>query len=157
MGGHSDPAAAKIRDDGIWDDYALGMTQTEVARKHSVSVPTVSRVIRARRALVPILTRAEMIADLRYEIERVRQLLMVIAESDPVPVVVSSPDGPMIVKDPDTGSVAKDHTGRIKAMAELIRASERMSKLFGLDEPTRVATTGSVHYTVDGVDMEKLK
>lgn len=55
------------------------------------------------------------------------------------------------------GEPLLDDGPKLQAIETLRRVSESRRKLLGMDEPAKTAISGSVTYTVTGVDLEQLK
>lgn len=59
---------------------------------------------------------------------------------------------PVLYQGQDTGFV--DDGPKMQALAGLLRTSESRRKLLGLDQPARVAVSGGIAYTLNGVDLK---
>lgn len=55
------------------------------------------------------------------------------------------------------GRVVTDDGPVLAAVATLVRISESRRKLWGLDAPTKIESSGQVRYEVVGVDLENLR
>lgn len=58
---------------------------------------------------------------------------------------------PVLYQGQDTGFL--DDGPRMSALAGLLRTSESRRKLLGLDQPAKVAISGGVSYTLNGVEL----
>lgn len=142
--------SAEERDRQILALWNGGMTQTAIGERYGISQPAVSQILtRFKIARGPI--------DKAAEIERMADLLdemtahaMEVARQRPAPLVAGK--DATYVTDPETGQVVYDHGGRLAALASARATLERKAKLLGLDSATKVETTGTVTYKIDGLD-----
>lgn len=129
------------------------LTQSAIAARMGISQERVSVILRDARAKLPPVDldaiRQESLALHR----RTQQLALELAEMIGAPVT-SGKDG-LIVRDED-GSIVRDYSLRLAALETARKSDVEMRKLHGLDAASKTEISGSVNYTVAGVDVTKL-
>ena len=130
--------ATEGRNGAIYQAYILGTTQEELAELHGISQERVSAIIAAVRASIP----PEDLAAARSDhLDVLRRLTQVAAELMEAPLPPAYSNGrPMLDED---GAMVRDIGGRLAAMDRIIKATERASKVLGLDAPVKADVTVS--------------
>lgn len=78
-----------------------------------------------------------------------------IAEKMAAPVTAGK-DGD-VVYDPENGSVVRDYSGNMAALKLALDADIQRRKLLGLDAASKIESTATVRYTLEGVDPKDLE
>lgn len=139
----------------ILDLYSrMGWSQQRVADHFGLSQSTVSDIIARHRASLGPINKAEHINQAADVLDDLIEQAIAIAHSKPMPVTAGK-DG-VVVRDPETGEVVRVHSERLAAMQTVKALQESKRKLLGLDSATKVETTGSVTYKLEGVDTDAL-
>lgn len=127
------------RNGAIWLGHIKGRTQEALAAEFNLSQQRVSQIIAAVAASIP---EEDKIALRKREIDfldHLRTRALDISELAAAPVTAGK-DGDVVL-DPETGAVVRDYSGQLAAMREARAAHERLTKLLGLDAPTKVDVT----------------
>lgn len=69
-------------------------------------------------------------------------------------IYVPDPEHP---EDPEREVPLLDDGPVLQAVDRLLKIAQRRSALLGLDAPTKVQSEGTVHYTVEGIDVAALR
>lgn len=128
--------------------------QPRIAEHFGISQQRVSQIIQAYRIAQGPINKGEVIAQAADILDHLASMAVEVANTTPPPVTAGK-DG-VVVRDPETGNVVRDHSGRLQAMQTAKALLERKSRLLGLDSATKVETTGSVTYKIEGVDPDAL-
>ena len=142
------------RNGAIWREFISGRTQEFLAEKYGITDGRVSQIIKDVRAAVPPADRGEMLQESLELIREVRAKAMELVEMAGAPVAVGK-DG-TVLYDPETGELVRDYSLRLKALDTAMKASDVEAKRLGLDSPTRIESSASVRYTLEGVDPTDL-
>ncbi len=143
------------RDEQIYVDYVEGKRQHQLAREHGLTVTRISQIIAEQRSRIPEQDRVSMVMDSIELQMNVRRRALEVASLDGAPVAVGK-DGD-IMYDPATGDVVRDYMLRLRALALAAATDDAIAKRLGLDAPKQIESTATVHYKLDGVDVEDLK
>lgn len=127
------------RDGQIAYDFAvLGMSQYALADKHGISQQRVSQILAENRRQTDAVTVADHRAEMLDRITAYRRSMAELAEMEGAPVTAGK-DG-QVVLDPETGVVVRDYSGRMNATKIMLQVDERLAKLVGTDEPSKLRT-----------------
>lgn len=130
------------------------LTQRRIAERMGISQERVSQILTQVRAKLPPVdlqaVRQESLALHR----RTQELAMELAEMIGAPVTAGK-DG-TVVYDPESGEAVRDYSLRLAALETARKADVEMRKLHGVDAAQKTEISGSVNYTVSGVDVTKL-
>lgn len=122
------------RDYDIWQRYAGGETQAQIAEHHGLAQTTISLIIARMRDDIPIEERRARQRRQLADLDHLRDEALRLVESAPIPAY--SNGRPILMPDGDT---AEDHTSRVRAMDMVVKLQEREAKALGLDAPTKVS------------------
>lgn len=129
------------------------LSQRAIGERLGLSQERISQILTSARAKLPPVDldaiRQESLALHR----RTQQLALELAEMIGAPVT-SGKDG-LIVRDED-GTIVRDYSLRLAALETARKSDVEMRKLHGLDAASKTEISGSVNYTVAGVDVSKL-
>lgn len=143
------------RDGEVWHLYAVKRWSQEKIGKHlGVTQQRVSQVLADVRSALPPVDKAEMIRKSIELHEHVIADLMALAEREGAPVTAGK-DGD-VVRDPDNAEVVRDYSLRVNANRAILAAEAELRKLVGLDAATKVESTATVRYVLEGVDPDVL-
>lgn len=121
---------------------ARSMSYTQIAAELGISV---SRAYDGVKRGIAAIVREPAEDALALELEKLdaleRQYLDILQDVHPV-----------LYQGQDTGF--QDNGPKMQALAGLLRTSESRRKLLGLDQPARVAVSGGIAYTLNGVDLK---
>lgn len=138
-----DAAAARLR--------AQGMTLAQIAEQLGyASKGAVHDAIRRALAAVPAAAAAELRERSLARLDLAYELAQEVLERDHV--VVSHG---RIIRD-DDGQPLRDAGAELAALDRMVRIDAEVRKLAGLDAPTKVEQSGTVRYTIDGINPEAL-
>ena len=148
--------AEKIaRNREILDLYSrMAWSQQRIADHFGLAQSTVSDIIARHRASQSPIDKAEHITRASELLDDLIAEAVAVAYSSPAPVTAGK-DG-VVVRDPETNEVVRDPSARLSAMQTVKALQESKRKLLGLDSATKVETTGSVTYKIEGVDPDAL-
>lgn len=141
------------RDFDIWQRYTNGQTMSEIADIYELSIQRVSVVIKRMQTGIPIEERNARRRRQIAELDIIREELHKIAGAGPIPAY--SHGRPILMFDNETP--AEDHTGRMAAMANLIKVQEREARALGTDAKQVVEVELGVRYEIVGVDLGAMK
>lgn len=147
----------QARNTEIYRQYVLrGRTQEDIAEEFGITRERVSQIISGVER-----DRGEKIGDrdalMRKSAELAADVLeraLALADLDGAPLTAGK-DG-TVVLDPATGDVVRDFSGRMAALKLALAADEQLARRLGLNAPTRVETSGTVRYEIEGVDPEAM-
>lgn len=143
------------RDAEIYIRFVRGERQMRLADEFGVSPARISQIISEQRDRIPAEDRISMVKD-SIELQRlVRKQALDIADLPGAPVAVGK-DG-QILYDPVTKDVVRDYKTQLAALALAAQTDNDLAKRLGLNAPNQVESTSTVHYKLDGVDLEDLK
>jgi hypothetical protein len=131
------------------------MAQNRIAQELEISYQRVSKIVANCRAKLPPVDRVEMRNRLINLKEEVIERALSLAELEGAPVTAGK-DGD-IVRDPATGEVVRDYAARIQAYRLALDAARELRKLEGLDAASKVETSGTVRYVLEGIDLKDLE
>lgn len=126
------------RNGQIYRGYILGTTQEELADQFGLSQPQVSDIIARVRASIP---EEDLAAARSDHLDVLRTLSKVAADimvTGPTPAY--SNGRPMVN---DDGSPVMDHSTQLQALDRIVKITERVSKVLGLDAPVKADVTVS--------------
>lgn len=142
------------RDQRIWDAVVRGETQASIAAREGLTNQRISQIVTKIRGTMGRGSKADVRQELAEQLHRLRQLAAELTEKPAPPAFFQGE--PLV--DPNTRSVVEDHSGRLAAMAAVIKVQERLSKLLGLDEQVeKIDMSTKVRYEIVGVKDEDLK
>jgi hypothetical protein len=127
------------RNGAIWRAYVTGKTQEAIAEELGIDQSTVSRALAAVRASIPEEDKQALVQREIDFLDVLRARAIEISNLTAAPVTAGK-DGDVVL-DPETGAVVRDYSGQLAAMREARAAHERLTKLLGLDAPTKVDVT----------------
>jgi transposase len=139
------------RDFDIWQRYAAGDTQDDLAAEYGISQSQVSRIVTRMKDDVPIDERRARQRRQLEELDHLRGQALELADADPIPAYSNGRPIRMA-----NGEQAEDHTGRVRAMDMVVKLQEREAKALGLDSAVKVEHGGKLTYEILGVDLDKL-
>ncbi len=150
-GGGAEQRAAEM-----WELWAVKRwSQARIGEKFGVSVQRVSQILAEFRAGLPEIDRAAMIRQsLELQADVVRRAYELV-EMEGAPVTAGK-DGE-VVRDPETDQVVRDYSGRLAALKLALAADAELRKLMGTDSATKVESTATVRYEIEGLDPNALK
>lgn len=154
--------ATQARNAEMFELRARGWSQRDLAERYDIGVAAVSAALKsyAKTHIKPETKDElrEIIKDIYFE--NIRSLYE-IAKAGPIPAY--SNGRPIVVveaEDADDGTpvYADDHSGVIRARAEIRAYSESLRKMLGLDDATKIETSGGISITLigktdDGLDL----
>lgn len=130
-------------------------TLQKIAAHFGISHQRVSQIFEeARKKLPPVDLEAIRRASLELH-EDIQRRAYEIAELAGAPVTAGK-DG-SVVYDPESGVAVRDYQGRVMALRLAMAADQEIRKLMGADAATKVESTATVKYVIEGVDPEALK
>jgi hypothetical protein len=142
-----------VRDDGIWNAHLDGTPQDKIAKKFAVSQQRVSQIIAKKRESLPVVSVQEI---KQVEAERIARLyaetMRIMRAEHPL---VSITRG-TVIEDPDTGQRLLDDGPVLAAIGMALRINERVAKAYGTDAATKVESTGTVKFVLEGVDVDAI-
>lgn len=146
--------ALEGRNGRIWQLYTVQRwSQERIAEHYGISQPRVSQIILAVRASLP----AEDLAEMRLKAAELYADLVrrayEIADLPAAPVFVGK-DG-TLARD-EHGNVVRDYSAQMRAMELAAKFDAENRKLFGLDAATRINSTSTVKYVLEGVNTADL-
>lgn len=149
------PADLDEREADIYELYLVRRwPQHKVAKHLGISQQRVSQhVAEMRRKLPPVDIAAIRDASIALYSDVARRAFE-LAEMEGAPVTAGK-DG-AVVHDPETGAVVRDYSGRVAALALAIKADIEVRRLAGADAATKVESTATVKYVLEGVNTEDL-
>jgi hypothetical protein len=126
------------RNGAIYQAYILGTTQEELAARHGIDQTRVSQIIAEVRASIP---EEDLAAARTDHLDVLRRLTAVAAEimEEPLPPAYSN-GKPVLDED---GRMVRDASSRLAALDRIVKATERMAKVLGLDAPVKADVTVS--------------
>ena len=119
-----------------------------------ISMQRVSQILAEVKAKMPPIDLSEMRArsiELHLDVIK-RAYEMAGMKGAPV---TAGKDGD-VVYDPEDGEVVRDYALRGSALNLVIKAETELRKLLGLDAATKVESTATVRYVLEGVDTSDL-
>lgn len=131
------------------------LTQDKIAERLGISQPRVSQILADARAKLPPVDLAEIRAESMALHADIKRRAYELAEMNGAPVTAGK-DG-IVVFDPETNEPVRDYAGRVNALKLALLADAELRKLLGADAATKTEVSGSVHYVIEGADVEDLK
>lgn len=147
--------ATQARDAEMFRLRAKGWSQRDLAERYDIGVAAVSAALkRYARTHIKQETKddlRDLIQDIYFENVRA---LYAIAEAGAIPAY--SNGRPIVVGEDDDGEdiYADDWSGAMKARAEIRAYTESLRKMLGLDDATKIESSGEVRHTIVGVPIE---
>jgi len=143
-----------VDDELAWNLYTQGWTQSEIA-EHFQADPNrpnhdssnVGKAIKAWRDQLPDEDRAQIRTAVLAGTMRVLRNAAELMEAQPIPAY--SNGRPILDKE---GNICEDHSGRLAAMAMVLKVHERISRMVGLDAPTQI----DLHVSVAAQEQAEL-
>lgn len=132
------PERLEGRNGSIWRAYLFGTTQEELAERHGISQERVSQIIKAVRASIP---ETDVSEARKRHLDVLDVLAKTAAEIMAAPLPPAYSNGRPIRDDDD--NLVLDAGPRLAAMDRLVKISERVSKVLGLDAPVKADVTVS--------------
>jgi hypothetical protein len=129
------------------------LTQRQIGERMGISQQAVSVDLAQARAKLPPVDLDAVRQESMALHRRTQQLALELAEMPGAPVTAGK-DG-VQVYDVD-GSIVRDYSLRLAALETARKSDVEMRKLHGLDAAQKHEVSGSVNYTVSGVDVSKL-
>lgn len=130
------------------------LSQLKIAERLGISQPRVSQILSEARAKLPAPDLAAIRAAALAMHERVQREALALAEMEGAPVTAGK-DG-TVVYDPITGLVVRDYAGRVNALRLALAADQEIRKLMGADAASKVESTATVKYILEGIDPSDL-
>lgn len=152
----NDPAERRKRDAEIWRLYAAGWTLVRLGEKFGLAISRISEIITRERGKYSIIDKALKREELNAQLDDLRASAQELVDAEPAPMFRGTE--PVVDRD-EHGEIVKryeDHSGRLAAMRALVDIQARQAKMLGVDAPDKLETTGTVRYTVEGVDVGDL-
>ncbi len=149
-------AAVRLRDEGkTWQQVADEMgypsyqaAHNDVERARAAALADLNESVREIRDRE--LARLDMLYDAAVEVLLKRHVLVsggkVVRDIE----IVENENGDRVIAG-DTEPLGDDGP-TLQALDRVLRVEESRRKLLGLDAPQKIETSGSIHYTVEGVD-----
>lgn len=129
-------------------------TQQQIADKFGISRQRVQQILDEERSRIkPPDMMAMREKALRRQEDIIRRAYEV-AEMLGAPVTAGK-DGAVVI-DPETGKVVRDMSAKLNALALALKTDAETRKLLGLDAASKTEVSGSVRFTIEGVDPEDL-
>lgn len=126
------------------------MSQRAIAEKHGISQQRVSEILAENRKHTDSVTVAEHRAQMLDRITAFRRALAELAEMEGAPITAGK-DG-NVVLDPETNQVVRDYGLRLNATKAMVQLDERLAKLVGTDEPSKLRTDVTIHGEAEGTN-----
>jgi hypothetical protein len=126
------------RNGSIYQAYILGTTQEELAARHGIHQTRVAQIIAEVRASIP---EEDLAAARSDHLDVLRRLTAVAAEIMEAPLPPAYSNGRPIVD--ENGEYVRDAGPRLAALDRIVKATERMAKVLGLDAPVKADVTVS--------------
>lgn len=146
--------ALEGRNGAVYRAYVIyRKTQEAIAQEFGISQQRVAQIIKAVRDGIPADDLAEMRLKAAELYAELTTRALAIADMKPAPIFVGK-DGDL-ARD-EEGEVVRDYAARMKALELAAKFDEQNRKLFGLDSPTKLESTSTVKYVLEGVDTEDL-
>lgn len=123
--------------------YMLGESQRQIGEALGIGQQRVSQILAEIRGEIDGTTREDVRAGMAQRMASLRNAMAKLVDMDGTPVTAGK-DGTVVV-DPESGEVVRDYGLRVNAAREIRAIEERLAKLYGADEPTRVKTDMTVH------------
>lgn len=143
----------ELRDAQIFRDHLSGRTQADLAREHGISQPSISVIIGKQRANTPEDVKEDMRKDIDAWYRRMIWDMQEIADAGPMPAY--SNGRPILDEDEDGNEIkVLDYSGVIKAKELQVKIQADRRKMFGLDDATKIESSGEVRHTIVGVPIE---
>ena len=137
----------------IWRTYiTTGRNQTEVGEQYGLSQSQVSEIIRKVREGLDEGSREDWRT---LAIQTLFELHNTTMELVRAPLPPAFHAGEILLDENE--EPVRDASTRLSAVTAALRVLERGGRSLGTDEPDRVQTDSTVHYTINGVDPEALK
>lgn len=129
------------------------LTCTEIGARFDISQQRVSQIVAAYAAALPPID-AEAMRRRSLELhEATQRMALELAEREGAPVYVGK-DGSIAYD--EAGNVVRDYALRLSALETARKADLEIRKLHGLDAATKSEVSGTVNYSIVGVDLDKL-
>lgn len=150
------PPEFEGRSGEIWRAYAIKRwTQQRIADHFGLSQQRVSEILAKVREQIGTPDKLEAI---RQSVELYQDI---IARAEELARLEGSPvtagkDGDTVY-DPETQKIVRDYSARLAALKTMRDTDAELRKLLGLDAATKVETTGTVRFQIEGVSPEDLK
>lgn len=123
--------------------FLRGQSQREIADDLGIGQQRVSEILTEIKKDIAGTTKESVRADITARLSQLRESMAELIEMDGAPVTAGK-DG-TVVLDPESGVVVRDYALRVNAARELRALDERLAKLHGADEPTRVTQNVTIH------------
>lgn len=148
-------AEKRARDRLIWRlRKEENTSHAELAERFELSEQRIKQIITRENHALYNLPKPEQRADVAADLEEMRGLLMEVVRRDGAPITAAGRDGVEYVRDPETGAWAKDFSGRVSASQAVVKVSERLAKLLGMDAPAESVTESTITYTLLGSEAK---
>jgi hypothetical protein len=155
-------AAKTARNNQIIAAYATGARSLQsIADEHGITRQTAGEIIQRWRIAQGPVDKAEEIARATDLLDRLIEAAADLAEREGTPVTAGK-DGFCVVdptqKGPQGEDVyVRDYGNRLAAIDRVRTLLERKAKLLGLDSATKTEVSGSVEYSIPGLDPKTLQ
>lgn len=134
-----------------------GWKLSALADKYGVTVQAISLALKDyREKHVP----AQAKEDMRAMIDEIYReniaALYAIAKAGAIPAY--SNGRPIVTGTDDAGNdvYADDWSGAMKARDQIVKVTEAMRKMWGLDDATKIESSGEIRHTIVGIPIEDL-
>lgn len=139
----------------MWTLSARGWTQRQIGAKYGITQQAVALGIAAYRAALDPDEKAEERAMMREFYRENMEAFSRIADLGPIPAY--SNGRPIVDEDADGNEIkVLDYSGVIKAREAAMHAADSVRKMLGLDDASKIESSGEVRHTIVGVPIEDL-
>lgn len=153
------PKLARNRE--MFELRSEGWSLAQLSDRYEITVAAVSLALKDyREKHIPESQKEDMRARISQIYDENLGALYRIAKAGPIPAY--SNGRPVVVTEADdeagTPAVyADDWGGVLKARDAIVKVTQEMRKMYGLDEATKTDVSGKVTYEVVGVDLDSLR
>jgi hypothetical protein len=131
------------------------LTFSEIGERYGISYQRAWQIVQDYAAALPPID-AEAMRRRSLELhEATQRMALALAEREGAPVFVGK-DGDIAREPGPDGAIVRDYSLRLQALETARKADLEIRKLHGLDAATKSEVSGTVNYSIVGVDLDKL-
>lgn len=149
MGGPSPQTTIRNRE--MFALRSKGASLAELAERYGVTVQAVSHALKTYRERMPEESKEDMRKDLTEFYREQMYRMMTIAEKGPIPAYSN---GRPIIDEND--EMVQDYSGVAKSVDLAIKISGELRKMLGLDDATKIDTSGKIVHEIVGFTPEQI-